>query len=429
MIGFQVKRTILIGLKSLWLHRLRSFLTILGMICGVCAVIAMLAIGEGASFEAQEQIRQLGSTNISILAVKPPEDAAQAASSSGGPGLPLVQYGLTYDDAERIASTFPDVRVTVPVQKVPKTVWSGALHVDATVMGTVPWYTGIRNRRLTEGRFITTADMHDSKNVCVVEPAIVEALFPGGNALGKTIKVGLNYYRVVGIIEGSAAAAAGGEGGGAGGGPGVYMPATTVRMTFGELNVQRSAGSMSRERVELHEIIVNVPSVDKVIPMAENLRVMLKGSHPKHDYKLDVPFERLQAAEKIKRTFNVVLGSIAAISLLVGGIGIMNIMLASVTERTREIGIRRALGAKKKHIITQFLTETVLLSGVGGILGVAIGVIIPAVVEHFAAMKTIVTLWSPLVAFSISAFVGVVFGIYPAYRAANMDPIEALRHE
>ena len=156
---------------------------------------------------------------------------------------------------------------------------------------------------------------------------------------------------------------------------------------------------------------------------------MLERNHQKKDYDIIVPLELLKRAERTKKIFNIVLGSIAAISLLVGGIGIMNIMLASVTERTREIGIRRALGAKRRDIIVQFLVETVMLSGAGGILGVVLGLTIPYLVTFFSEMKTIVTFWSPAIAFSISALVGVIFGLYPAFRAANMDPVEALRHE
>ena len=166
-----------------------------------------------------------------------------------------------------------------------------------------------------------------------------------------------------------------------------------------------------------------------MVRVSEAIKHLLDRKHPKADYRMIVPLELLKRAEETKRIFNMVLGSIAAISLLVGGIGIMNIMLASVTERTREIGIRRALGAKRRDIVVQFLVETVMLSGAGGIIGVVVGVSIPYFVTVFAHMKTIVTLWSPMVAFTLSAMVGVVFGIYPALRAANMDPVEALRHE
>jgi putative ABC transport system permease protein len=193
--------------------------------------------------------------------------------------------------------------------------------------------------------------------------------------------------------------------------------------------VRRRSGSTEAERVELHELTIKVGAVEEVTSAADAIRAVLERNHPKKDYQMIVPLELLKRAERTKQIFNIVLGSIAAISLLVGGIGIMNIMLASVTERTREIGIRRALGARRGDIVVQFLVETVILSGTGGILGVLLGVIIPFIVSYAAGMKTIVTFWAPMLAFTISALVGVVFGIYPALRAAKMDPVEALRHE
>jgi len=180
--------------------------------------------------------------------------------------------------------------------------------------------------------------------------------------------------------------------------------------------------------VELHELVTEIDAVENVEATKSSIAAALKKSHPKQDYEIIVPLELLRQAEQTKRIFNIVLGSIAGISLIVGGIGIMNIMLATVTERTREIGIRRALGARKQQIVTQFLVETIVLSIGGGLVGVVLGVALPFAVEHFAEMKTIVTIPSVILAFLISAVVGVVFGVYPARRAADLDPIEALRH-
>jgi putative ABC transport system permease protein len=421
MIGFQLKRTLLLGLKSLWLHGLRSMLTVLGMVFGVCSVIAMLAIGEGASYEAQEQIKQLGSTNIIIRAVKPPDDRTDTRTQTRR----VAQYGLTYDDVERIAVTIPTVQVTVPTRRIRKDLWHFDRRADGALLGTVPWYPSIMNREVADGRFLSSMDLNYRANVCVLEPGVADALFPFGDAVGSSVKVGMDYYRVIGVMApASRAKAAGKDDIG-----GVYIPLTTARSRFGDVLVTISSGSQQMENVEIHEVIISVPSVDQVVETAAVIRQALQRFHTKQDYEMVVPLELLQRAKQIKRTYDIVLGSIAAISLLVGGIGIMNIMLASITERTREIGIRRALGAKRKHIIMQFLTETVLLSVSGGVLGIIVGVIIPALVEHFAEMKTIVTLSSLIVAFTISALIGVIFGLYPAYRAANMDPIEALRHE
>jgi putative ABC transport system permease protein len=209
----------------------------------------------------------------------------------------------------------------------------------------------------------------------------------------------------------------------------LFIPLETARLRYGDVLMRRRAGSFEAERIELHEITVKVESLEAVTSVAAAIKGLMERNHQKQDYEIVVPLELLKRAEETKRIFNIVLGSIAAISLLVGGIGIMNIMLASVTERTREIGIRRALGARRRDIIVQFLVETVILSGAGGIVGVMLGVVIPFIVSHTAGMKTIITAWSPLLAFTISGLVGVVFGIYPAIRAAKMDPVEALRHE
>jgi len=211
--------------------------------------------------------------------------------------------------------------------------------------------------------------------------------------------------------------------------PRLYIPLETAKLRYGEVLVRRRPGSFEAERVQLHEVTVKVAALEEVTGVADALKEVLERNHKKKDYEVVIPLELLKKAETMKRIFNIVLGSIAAISLLVGGIGIMNIMLASVTERTREIGIRRALGARRQDIIAQFLVETVLLSGAGGLMGVLLGVTIPFIVTYAAGMKTIITLWSPLLAFSISGLIGVVFGLYPALRAADMDPVEALRHE
>jgi len=193
--------------------------------------------------------------------------------------------------------------------------------------------------------------------------------------------------------------------------------------------VRHAQGSREMELVELHRILVEVDSADRVETAASAIEAMLQRFHRKPDYRISVPLALLRQAEATKRTFNIVLGSIAGISLLVGGIGIMNIMLASVTERTREIGIRRAIGARRRQIIGQFLIETVVLSGGGGLLGIGVGLLIPKLISRFSGMPTIVPLYSLALSFGISVAIGIVFGLYPAWRAAQLDPISALRHE
>ena len=424
----RLQRAVRLGIKSLWLHRLRSLLTMLGIVFGVCSVIAMLAIGEGASYEAQEQIKNLGSQNIILRSAKPPEEQKVSDKSSQGY---VLQYGITYTDVKRIRATIPGVTIVMPTRNIREYVWNISRRVDCDIMGTVPWYPEMRNQRVIEGRFFTDNDMDARTSVCVLGAEMVPILFPVESPLGKQVRVGANYYTVIGIM-GARATVANNDGGPDAAKPAthrMFIPLETARLRYGEVLMRRRAGSFEAERVQLHEITVKVESLDAVTGVAEAIKTLMERNHKKMDYEVVVPLELLKRAERTKQIFNIVLGSIAAISLLVGGIGIMNIMLASVTERTREIGIRRALGARRRDIIVQFLVETVILSGAGGILGVLLGVIIPFLVSHTAGMKTIITFWSPMLAFTISGLVGVIFGIYPAIRAAQMDPVEALRHE
>ena len=389
---------------------------------------AMLAIGEGASFEAQEQIKNLGSQNIILRSVKPPE--AQKLSERGSESSFVLQYGLTYADIRRIQRTIPGVTVIVPGRLMRETVWNISRFADCEILGTVPWYPDMRNHHVAEGRFFSDAETLDKTSVCVLSPELAEKLFPLGSAIGGTIRVKSDYYRVVGVMEAAGKSPERGEGSAAKTVTHrMFIPLSTARIRYGQILAKERAGSTEVEKIELHEVTIKVASREQVLDVSLAIKDVLERNHKKLDYELVVPLELLRRAERTKQIFNIVLGSIAAISLLVGGIGIMNIMLASVTERTREIGIRRALGAKRRDITVQFLVETVMLSGAGGLLGVALGISIPWLVSYFAGMKTIVTLWSPLIAFTISALVGVVFGLYPALRAANMDPVEALRHE
>jgi len=424
----RLRRTVRLGVKSLWLHKLRSLLTALGIVFGVCSVIAMLAIGEGASYAAQEEIKTLGSQNIILRSVKPPEE--QKVSEKGSQSY-VLQYGLTYLDIQRIRSTIPGVTVVVPGRIMREYVWNISRRVDSEIMGTVPWYPEMRNHHVARGRFFSDKEMEDKANVCVLGAGMVKGLFPLESPLGKDVRVGGDYYEVIGVMEPVGKGATTEETGdnAKAAAERMFIPLETAKTRYGEILRKVRSGSFEQERVQLHEVTVKVATPEQVIPVADAIKEVMERNHKKKDYDIIVPLELLKRAERTKEIFNIVLGSIAAISLIVGGIGIMNIMLASVTERTREIGIRRALGAKRRDIITQFLVETVMLSGAGGVIGVLLGVTIPWFVSHFAGMKTIITFWSPVVAFTISGIVGVVFGIYPAMRAAQMDPVEALRHE
>ena len=425
---FFLRRAVSVGFKSLWQHRLRSLLTMLGIVFGVSSVIAMLAVGEGASHEAQEQIRQQGSNNILLRSVKPPEDDRGAQGSTW-----MIEYGLTSKDLQRIRNTIPSVRVVVPGRIIRKKVWNVGYRVDCDIVGTVPWYPEMRNHQVASGRFFTDAEMERGSSVCVLGSEMVGDLFPRTAAIGQSVRVASNYYHVIGVMKPLQTLGTEAKGEAAGqidtGKSRVYIPMSTARNHFGETLVRRSSGSFSVERVEYHEVAVQVERLEEVIETSLIIADLLAFHHKKKDYEMQVPLELLRRAEETARIFNIVLGAIAGISLLVGGIGIMNIMLASVTERTREIGVRRAVGAKRKDIVMQFLIETVILSGIGGLIGVVLGVSVPFIITAATGQDTIITWWSPVIAFTISAVVGVIFGLYPATRAAHMDPVEALRHE
>ncbi len=423
MIRGSLLRTVRLGVRSLLLHKLRSALTTLGVLFGVSSVIAMLAIGEGASEEAQEAIRRLGSQNVILRSVKPSDNQVTDQTTR------VLTYGLTHDDFARVAETFPGVVRAIPIRELPDEVRFGSRALRPRVLATVPSYLDVTGRVLHEGRFLEEIDDREVANVCVLGYEVARHLFPFQTPVGEKVRIGSDYFTVIGTLLprvrlGSDRPDPGEDVTGE-----VFIPLKTGRRWFGDMILRIRSGSRDMEEVQLHEIVAEVDLAENVPFVAAACRTMLDREHTERDYEVVVPLELLLRAQETKRIFNIVLGSIAGISLLVGGIGIMNVMLATVTERTREIGIRRALGAKRRHIVTQFLVETVVLSIGGGLLGILLGMAIPAGIERWADMRTIVTPTAPLLAFGISAGVGVVFGLYPAWRAAVMDPVEALRHE
>ena len=417
----RVVRNILLGIKNLLLHKLRSLLTVLGVVFGVGSVIAMLSVGEGASREALEQIRKLGSNNIILTAVKLAEDEAASAGH-----VRVGIYGLRYEDVLRIRETMSAVTRTVPVKHIRKKGRLGERSLELRIVGTTPDWFGVVDRNIAVGRILSEHDFEQRAAVCVLTEYGARRLLATEHTVGESIRIGGNYFKIIGIVQSEQVS-------GAIQTPDLevdaYIPLNVAREFYGDMIVRRTAGSRERELIELHQILVQVRSIEQVGPIAAALKAMLERSHKKKDYRMSVPLALRRAAEQTKRTFNIVLGSIAGISLLVGGIGIMNIMLASVTERTREIGIRRAIGAKRRQIIGQFLVETVVLSSVGGVIGIAIGLLFPWLITRFAGMPTIVPGYSIALSLGISVGVGLIFGLYPAIRAAKLDPIVALRHE
>ena len=410
-----------LGIKDITLHKMRSFLTMLGVVFGVGSVVAMLAVGEGASEQALAQIKKLGSNNIVIRSAK-----ASAASQEGSQKNSYMSiYGLLYEDRMRIAESIPVVTRTVPVKILKKKAVLGERHMEVRIVGTTEEWARLVKRPLVAGRFMTKADVEGSAGICVITEFAARKILATKNSIGQSIRLGSQSFVIVGIVRNESAGSVQVPDQQSD----VYIPITSCVQRYGEVVTQMTTGSRQMERVELNELLVEIDATEHVEPAARAIETMLKRFHKKEDYAISVPLTLLRQAEATKRTFNIVLGSIAGISLLVGGIGIMNIMLASVTERTMEIGIRRAIGAKRIHIVMQFLVETVVLSGAGGLLGIVFGVTVPKAITLFSGMPTSVPAYAIVLSFGISVSIGVVFGLYPAIRAANLDPIEALRHE
>ncbi len=417
--------TVRTGLKSVALHKLRSSLTVLGIVLGVASVIVMLAVGEAARFEAIRQIQELGATNIIVRTVKPTEDTKEDEADF------LLTYGLTDEDLQRIRMTIPSVVAASPIREFRKELRNLDHKLEGRVVGVTPNYLELNSLQMSRGRFISQLDNDRFVNVAVLAAETAEELFPFDDPIGKSVRIGTgHYYRVVGVTgRRTPSAGIGGSFAAQDYNRDIYIPFQTDKVRFGEILTYERAGTWNREKLEISQITVAIDDMKNVRRSAEIIEGLIDQFHDQKDTVVIVPLDLLERVEQTQKTFTILLGSIASISLLVGGIGIMNIMLATVTERTREIGIRRALGAKRRDINRQFLVECVVLSGGGGLLGIGMGIGASGFVTDFFGMPTIIPLWSPTLAFGISVLVGLIFGTYPARRAAQMDPIEALRHE
>jgi putative ABC transport system permease protein len=445
-------RTLQLSVKSLLLHPMRSALTVLGIFIGVSSVIWLLAIGEGISRASQKQIESLGARNILVRTIKPTTDDFR----DGG-------YGLTRADYLRLVSTIPQVDVALPIRVLEGEFRNKTRRIQGRIVATTPEYAPVTQLTLDrkydtderKSRFLTDADMDGNRNYCVLASKVAEQLFPYGNPLGQDVLVEDIFYEVVGVMQfRSPSAGIGGSQAAEDFSHDIYIPITTLWWRIGDQVVTQKPGSFSRDIVEVSQITLRVKEDDatdeeaNVLAVADLVRETIGQYHTLSDFVITVPLELLQQARTTRLMFILFLGLIAAISLVVGGIGIMNIMLATVTERTREIGIRRAIGAKRRDITSQFLVESVVLSLAGGALGVAGGLLcrplsiwIREGLKHFypeqmtqlpqliQEVEPQLVSWSIPLAFVISVAVGVLFGVYPAIRAALLDPIEALRHE
>ena len=411
----QMQEQILVGLEGLKAHKLRSALTMLGIIFGVGAVIAMLSIGEGAKREALEKYTFLGVNNIIIRDKDLSEDELEEVRAK-------FSRGLSLKDADAIKNIVPTVDKVAPQAEIETEAKFEDKSTKVTLVGVTPSFRAILNYDTKYGEFLTEENHQKEMRVCVLGADAAKTLFPVEDALGKRIKLDDQWFQVVGIMDSKTLFTETiGELAARNLNQDIYVPLSSMLRRFDKEEQLAS---------EINQLTVKVRDSKELVASAAVIQRILERRHHKNDdFDIVIPYELLKQEEKERRIYNMVLGSIAAISLLVGGIGIMNIMLATVLERTREIGIRRALGARRKEIMNQFLIEAVGLSLVGGMIGVFMGISMSLIINSIAEFKTAITPISVFVAFGVSSAVGVIFGTFPARRAANVNPIEALRYE
>jgi len=424
----QANRCFVLAVRSLWLHKMRAFLSVLGIIIGTAAVIALMAFGEGSMQDALEDIKRQGATNIIIRSVKPPDDSASRRTF-------VIAYGLSITDYKRFQTVDSVIR-HVPMRVFPQEIRRLHWMQLGRVVGTTRLYEEVNKFEMVAGRFLVDEDEELMRDVAVIGSDVAERLFPFENPIGRTIVLKAQDYTVVGIIaERMPTGGVGGSQAAEEFNSDVYIPLRTCLGRFGDTVYIRQSGSRSGEKVALHQVTLTISEMNKVRDAGAAIRDQLETNRPRRDWAVTIPLDRLEEAERARDRYKLLLVMIASISLLVGGIGIMNIMLATVTERTREIGIRRALGAKRRDITLQFLVEAIVQTTVGGLLGVLLGLSIVYGLP-FVALKFFGTNWpaslhvpSIFLSLVVAVSVGVLFGWYPARRASRLDPIEALRHE
>jgi putative ABC transport system permease protein len=401
------------ALASLSAHKLRSALTILGIVIGVAAVIALMSLGRGAQAAITQRIEAAGSN---LVFVSP--GAPQQGGVRGAPGTAAT---LTVEDARALADPrmVPAVAMVAPEVTLRLQVSYGGQNYNARIVGVTPEYLPVRNYKLAQGEFLAQNHVDGLSTVAVLGATVAETLFgPGGDAIGQTIRIAQQPFRVIGVLERRGGTAFGTQD------DAVLVPLTTLTR---RLAAQRTAQGV----LNVNLITVQVSDSRLIDEAKAQIAAVLRDRHRitgEDDFTVTSQEDLVSAIADVTNVFVVFLGSIAGISLLVGGIGIMNIMLVSVTERTREIGIRKAIGAKKKDILTQFITESVMMSLLGALTGVFFGLLASYLVGRFY-QQTIVSVQSIFIAVGFAVATGLFFGVYPAQRAAALKPIDALRYE
>jgi len=438
-----------ISLEAVFNNKFRSILTALGIIFGVAAVIAMMAIGNGARVEILDQIKLVGVNNIVILPIKMNDNSNQEDDEEGKTMNKKYSPGLTLKDAENITQSIPTVETVSPEVIYPTLAMREGNKLNVDLSGVTDTFFTLFNQTLREGIPFSEIQMERGDPVCIIGPEVAAKLFPKANPLGKRLKCGNIWLTVVGVLEGVQVNEKAEQMGISDYNRNVFTPLKTALIrfkdrslingsSFGESTVVMGRSIMTMQNSEeatggehqLDKIVVQVKETDQLTSTSDVIRRLLERRHMGvEDFEIKIPELLLKQEQKTKDIFNIVLGAIAGISLIVGGIGIMNIMLASVMERIREIGVRRATGATKKDIIFQFLAEATFISITGGFIGILLGVIMAQIINSATGILTVVSFVSIVVSFGVAASVGIIFGYVPAKQASEKDPVESLRHD
>ncbi len=440
---------VIIAIEAILANTVKSLLTGLGIMFGVAAVISMLAIGKGAQQEVLEQIKLVGVNNIIITPVK--DEIVSDTDSSDDEDIDKKgkrkSRGLTLQDAQAIIQTIPSVAQVSPVISMNYYAVNEGKSYPIVLEGVSTDYFSLLNITIETGKIFNPIQNKKGLPVCVIGQNVKQKFFNQEDPVGKYIKIGENWLEIVGVAEQrDFTSSASDEMGISSSDNKVFIPSKTLLLRFKDrsrinpellerMSRGRGRGNTTSDEEEqtiqnqLDKIVVQVKETEQLSITADIIKRMLLRRHfDMYDFEVTVPELLLKQQQKTNDIFNIVLGAIAGISLLVGGIGIMNIMLASVWERIREIGTRQAIGASRKDIVVQFLAESTLISVVGGLIGIILGVSLAYIIEITAGIKTIVSVFSVVVAFGVSATVGVIFGYLPAKKAAEQDPVESLRH-
>lgn len=417
------------AIGNLTLHKTRSLLAALGIIFGVASVICMLSISEVARRDVVQRIQRLGVNNLILDTVEPEEARANRRArmnaQNSNEEYKVFKYGITRQDLDTLTKNVEAISEVVPIANKSVDVASSKFTVNSTVVATNPAYCDVMNHQVRSGRFVNDVDQKNLAMVCVLGHQTARDIFPLANPIGKVVKMDGKYFTVVGVMQQK------GETGTAGKtsdpDKSIYLPYETAYTRFG-LGDDPSI-FMLEQPIEINRAVLKIDDTQMLKPVSDIASNMLGRLHRSEDYSITVPHALLNEQEKSEKIFRWVMGSLAAISLLVGGIGIMNIMLANTTERKSEIGLRRALGAKKSDVVTLFMSESLMLCILGGGIGVIVGFGLAQLVGRLAEWTVVYHSWSVPLGIIVSAIVGLIFGTIPALRAAQQDPVQALRSE